>query len=43
MVIPDILLVTDQTEVANGCEPKYGLKPVVDKATEKIIPSKKKE
>ena len=43
VVIPDILLVTDQTEVANGCEPKYGLKPVVDKATEKIIPSKKKE
>lgn len=43
VVIPDILLVTDQTEVANGCEPKYGLKPVVDKATEKILPSKKKE
>ena len=43
VVIPDILLVTDQTEVANGCEPKYGLKPVVDKATEKSIPSKKKE
>jgi membrane protein required for colicin V production len=43
VVIPDILLVTDQTEVANGCEPKYGLKPVVHKATEKIIPSKKKE
>ena len=43
VVIPDILLVTDQTEVVNGCEPKYGLKPVVDKATEKIIPSKKKE
>ena len=43
VVIPNILLVTDQTEVANGCEPKYGLKPVVDKATEKIIPSKKKE
>ena len=31
IVIPDILLVTDATEVANGCEPKYGLKPVVDK------------
>ena len=39
VVIPDILLVTDTTEVANGCEPKYGLKPVVDK----INPSKKKE
>ena len=37
VVIPDILLVTDTTEVANGCEPKYGLKPVVDK----INPSKK--
>ena len=43
VVIPDILLVTDETEIANGYEPKYGLKPVVDKATEKIIPSKKKE
>lgn len=43
VVIPDILLVTDQTEIANGFEPKYGLKPVVDKATEKILPSKKKE
>lgn len=31
VVIPDILLVTDATEVANGCEPKYGLKPVVEK------------
>lgn len=39
VVIPDILLVTDPTEVANGCEPKYGLKPVVDK----INPSKQKE
>ena len=43
VVIPDILLVTDETEIANGYEPKYGLKPVVTKATEKIIPSKKKE
>lgn len=41
VVIPDILLVTDATEVANGMEPKYGLKPVVNKATEKITPSKK--
>lgn len=31
VIIPDILLVTDQTEIANGCEPKYGFKPVVDK------------
>ena len=43
VVIPDVLLVTDATEVANGCEPKYGLKPVVDKATEKILPTKNKE
>lgn len=43
VVIPDILLVTDATEVKNGYEPKYGFKPVVDKATEKINPMKKKE
>ena len=43
IIIPDLLLVTDATEVAKGCEPKYGLKPVVDKATEKILPTKKKE
>ena len=43
VVIPDVLLVTDATEVAKGCEPKYGLKPVVNKAKEKILPSKKKE
>ena len=43
LVIPDVLLVTDATEEANGCEPKHGLKPVVDnaveKAKEKILPS----
>lgn len=39
VMIPDILLVTDNTEVANGYEPKYGLKPVVDK----IKPLKKQE
>ena len=43
VVIPDVLLVTDATEVAKGCEPKYGLKPVVNKAKEKILPSEKKE
>ena len=43
IIIPDLLLVNDATEVANGCEPKYGLKPLVDKATEKILPTKKKE
>lgn len=43
IVIPDILLVTDATEVASGYAPKYGLKPVVDKATEKINPIKKSE
>lgn len=41
VVIPDVLLVTDATEVASGMEPKYGLQPVVGKATEKIIPTKK--
>lgn len=29
IAIPDILIVTDSTEVADGCQPKYGLKPVV--------------
>ena len=43
VVIPDILLVTDATEVENGYEPKYGLKAVVDKAKEKINPIKKSE
>lgn len=36
IIIPDLLLVTDSTEVANGYEPKYGLKPVVDKAKSKM-------
>lgn len=35
VVIPDLLIVTDATEVANGCEPKYGLKPALNKATKK--------
>lgn len=40
VVIPDILIVTDATEVANGYEPKYGLKPVVKKV---VTPKKKQE
>jgi membrane protein required for colicin V production len=43
VVIPDILLVTDATEIANGCEPRYGLKSVVEKATKKAKPTKKSE
>ncbi|MBR0046305.1 MAG: CvpA family protein [Bacteroidaceae bacterium] len=43
VVIPDILLVTDATEVTNGCEPKYGLRPLVKKATKKAKPTKKSE
>ena len=43
VVIPDILLVTDATEEAKGYPQKNGFKPVVEKATEKINPTKKKE
>lgn len=43
VVIPDILLVTDAIEIANGCEPRYGLKSVVEKATKKAKPTKKSE
>lgn len=35
-VIPDLLIVTDSTEVAQGATPKYGLKSVVDEAAGKI-------
>ena len=34
--IPDILLVTDETEIAQGAEPKYGLQSVVDKAAQQL-------
>jgi membrane protein required for colicin V production len=30
--IPDILIVTDSTEIANGMEPKYGLQTAADEA-----------
>lgn len=36
IIIPDALIVTDETEVKNGATPKYGLQPVVDKATQQI-------
>lgn len=38
IIIPDIIIVTDSTEIANGAEPKCGLRPVVDKTVEKINP-----
>lgn len=38
IVIPDILIVTDDTEVASGMEPKFGLQPIVEKATKKLNP-----
>jgi len=41
VVIPDILIVTDQTEEASGMQPKHGLQPVVEKATQKLNPLKK--
>ena len=41
VAIPDILIVTDATEVENGAEPKNGIKPVIDEASEKLNPLKK--
>ena len=38
IIIPDIIIVTDSTEIANGAELKCGLRPVVDKTVEKINP-----
>lgn len=43
VIIPDILLVTDATEQANGYPKKSGFKPVVEKATGKLNTSKKAE
>lgn len=37
--VPDAIIVTDSTEVANGVEPKYGLKPVVDSAIDSAVDS----
>lgn len=39
VVVPDVLIVTDSTEVAHGAEPKYGLKPAVDNAVDKAVDS----
>lgn len=36
VAIPDILIVTDATEVENGMEPKNGIQPVIDEASEKL-------
>lgn len=41
--IPDALIVTDETEVENGAEPKYGLQPVVNKATQQFNSPKQKK
>ena len=41
VAIPDVLIVTDATEVENGVEPKNGIQPVIDDATEKLNPLKK--
>ena len=38
IIIPDIIIVTDSAEVANGAAPKCGLRPVIDKTVEKINP-----
>lgn len=36
-IVPDIVIVTDSTEEANGAEPKRGLKTTVDKAVDKAV------
>lgn len=41
VVIPDVLLVTDAVEEANGMPPKHGLRPVMDKASKKLNSSEK--
>ena len=43
MIIPDILIVTDATEEAQGCTPKHGLQHMIDKAVDKIHPTKETE
>ena len=43
IIIPDILIVTDATEEAQGCTPKHGLQHMVDKAVDKIHPTKETE
>ena len=41
IVIPDILIVTDATEVENGAEPKCGIQPVIDETSKKLNPFEK--
>lgn len=41
IAIPDILIVTDATEVENGAEPKCGIQPVIDEASKKLNPLNK--
>lgn len=36
--IPDVFIVTDDTEIADGEEPKYGIKTTIDKTIDKINP-----
>ncbi len=43
IVIPDVIIVTDSTEVAHGAEPKFGLRPIVDQAADKINPFKNQD
>lgn len=43
IIIPDLLIVTDATEEAQGCTPKHGLQHMVDKAVDKIHPTKETE
>lgn len=43
VVVPDMMIVTDSTEVANGEEPHYGLRTSVDKATNSLFNSNKEE
>lgn len=43
IIIPDLLIVTDATEEAQGCTPKHGLQHMIDKAVDKIHPTKETE
>lgn len=43
IIIPDLLIVTDATEEAQGLTPKHGLQHVINKTVDKINPTKKAE
>lgn len=43
IIIPDLLIVTDATEEAQGLTPKHGLQHVITKTVDKINPTKKAE